>query len=669
MGGESIEASFQHVLPVLPAQEGPLVDPQDVKLTHRIGKGPLGEVWLATLHNATEDFDEFHEVAVKLLPDGVIKDDETIVSKFKELFAKVHDLDNICAPQGICRKNGQICIVMKLYEKSVGDVMGKQPEKKLTMEQFFKYGSSVCRSLLNLHAQGILALNLKPNNFLVDDHDNAVVGQFAIPLLISDSFPADPRKQQPPVWLGTPNYMAPEAWSPLVRGPIGEETDSWSLACALLEMLTGEVPWAGMKDSDIYSAVVLRREKPSVPSNLPVAIGRVLQACFEYDYRSRPRVKDLLKAFLSPESAYNEGDWVLYIHSDNLDLYKRIGVVRSTKGHDTVLLAFPGTAETPGAAQTGELVEVTDAYKKLSLVKDPFALGDTVRVKASVVAPRFGWSGASCQSEGPIVGMRGHDGALWVRFPDSVDLWQGDPAEMERVSLGITIGTWVRLKSDWPSGSNRSTGILPPSRVGIVHSVVPGNKVKVAFCGRETLWLSNTTELEQTEPFTVGQFVRLKEGVVQPRFGWLSKKSGNESKKQQRTLARIKGILPSGLLVVNFPGHLRWPGTAFADPDEVEVEQLSKCHGFVQKYRHLEAMHWSVRPVIALVGFFLAARLGRAAIGMAFKASSSSVRRSNDSDSEDSDFDGMSEQHSPTGTEKPSWLSDLLSKRSESSSS
>lgn len=147
---------------------------------------------------------------------------------------------------------------------------------------------------MELHAKEILVLNLKPSNFLLDKNDHAVLGDIGIsylllriPLCGSDMI----RR------LGTPNYMAPEQWQPEVRGPVTFETDSWGFACCIVEMLTGIQPWNGKSVDEIHKAVVLRQEKPHVPDGLPPAVENVIVGCFEYDFRNRPLMEDILSAF------------------------------------------------------------------------------------------------------------------------------------------------------------------------------------------------------------------------------------------------------------------------------------------------------------------------------------------------------------------------------------
>lgn len=122
----------------------------------------------------------------------------------------------------------------------------------------------------------------------------AIVGEFGIPML----FAGTASLSEQAVWLGSPNYMAPEQWGANVRGPVSFETDCWSFACSVLEMFTGERPWGNMTPEEIFKAVVIRHDKPIVPSELPPAVERVLNGCFEYDYRHRPAFHEILRAFI-----------------------------------------------------------------------------------------------------------------------------------------------------------------------------------------------------------------------------------------------------------------------------------------------------------------------------------------------------------------------------------
>ena len=157
-----------------------------------------------------------------------------------------------------------------------------------------RYGINLAQGIIYLHSKGILILNLKPFNALLDDSDQAVLGDVGIPnLLLGSSFLSSDIDYR----LGTPNYMAPEQWQPEVRGPLSFETDSWGFACTIVEMLTGNQPWYGCPVDEIYQSVVEKHEKLHIPSGLPSSIEYILSGCFEYDLRNRPLMVDILTVF------------------------------------------------------------------------------------------------------------------------------------------------------------------------------------------------------------------------------------------------------------------------------------------------------------------------------------------------------------------------------------
>lgn len=86
------------------------IEPNDLKLMHRIGRGLFGDVWLATLHNSTEEFDEFHEVVVKMLP--LISDEKirTVLGKFETLYEASQGLNRVSWPRGMSTKDGKVSI-------------------------------------------------------------------------------------------------------------------------------------------------------------------------------------------------------------------------------------------------------------------------------------------------------------------------------------------------------------------------------------------------------------------------------------------------------------------------------------------------------------------------------------------------------------------------------
>lgn len=164
----------------------------------------------------------------------------------------------------------------------------------LTCAIGYRYVIALAMGISELHSRGILVLNLKPCNVLLNENDQAILGDFGIPyLLLGIPLVSSDMTRR----IGTPNYMAPEQWQPEVRGPISFETDSWGFGCIIVEMLTGVQPWCGKYVDEIHFSVVRKQEKPVIPCGLPPSIENILVGCFEYDLRSRPSITDILHAF------------------------------------------------------------------------------------------------------------------------------------------------------------------------------------------------------------------------------------------------------------------------------------------------------------------------------------------------------------------------------------
>ncbi|RVW65279.1 E3 ubiquitin-protein ligase KEG [Vitis vinifera] len=618
---ELFEGDPDHLRTVVatPNLISPWIDPATLKLRHRIGRGPFGDVWLATQHLFAEDYDEYHEVAIKML--HPIKEDlmKVVLDKLENLFSKCQGLKGVCWLHGISVISGKICIIMKFYEGSLGDKMAHLKGGKLSLRDILRYGIDLAQAILELHSKEILVLNLKPYNFLLDQNDEAILGDLGIPyLLLQIPLPSSDIARR----LGTPNYMAPEQWQPEVRGPLSLETDSWGFGCSIVEMLTGVQPWCGKSVEEVHDSVVRKQEKPFIPSGLPPAVERVIIGCFAYDFRSRPSMKNILEAFkrFSSMSVFIDHGLLcrwrfhvinlgrigfvseLYLKFLMIDLFAFEKDERDCSGlwaknniSENAVYSDGGWTGLGSRTITDNFI--VNGYSEWFLSKENFLVGDLVRSRKP---PH------SCKPEnmdvpgGTVVGLErdsDQDGYVLVRVLGIHDPLRVHKYTLERVTSGLAAGDWVRLETE----DRRN------SRVGILHSISRDGSVDVGFIGMETLWKGSCTNLQMAESYCKGQFVRLKANVLSPRFEWPRKRGGAWA------TGRIWQVLPNGCLVVNFPGRLPIGdecSSFLADPAEVELVSFNTSPGLVKKYQHLEDFHWAVRPLLIALGLFSAMKFG-----------------------------------------------------------
>ena len=92
-------------------QVSPWIEPDNLKLTQRLGKGTFGDVWLATHNRSTEDYEVSHEVAIKIFP--LVKEEHVnvLLAKLDGLFSKCHGLEGLCPLYGFSKISGKASLV------------------------------------------------------------------------------------------------------------------------------------------------------------------------------------------------------------------------------------------------------------------------------------------------------------------------------------------------------------------------------------------------------------------------------------------------------------------------------------------------------------------------------------------------------------------------------
>jgi eukaryotic-like serine/threonine-protein kinase len=131
--------------------------------------------------------------------------------------------------------------------------------RELSMERFLGISLNICNVLSYIHECGIVHLDLKPDNIIVDSGNHVKLIDFDLASEIKPSFFSRLRSKRS----GTPDYASPEQ----IKGKsVGILSDLYSFGLVLYEMLTGEVPFSGVAPA---AATQLRlRTDPLPPSEI-----------------------------------------------------------------------------------------------------------------------------------------------------------------------------------------------------------------------------------------------------------------------------------------------------------------------------------------------------------------------------------------------------------------
>ncbi|WP_256962267.1 serine/threonine-protein kinase, partial [Streptomyces sp. NRRL B-24572] len=210
-----------------PEQADPELIGGRYRLGERLGQGGMGVVRRAT--------DELlgRPVAVKTLalgsdadPAGALREARVVAQVRHPHVIVVHD---------VVEHQGQPALVMELVDGgSLADRLAAG--EVLSPRETARLGLDLLDALSAAHARNVLHRDVKPANVLLEkDTGRAVLTDFGIA-----SLPGATTLSRTGVFIGTPEYTAPER---MQGGDAGPASDLWSLGALLCAAATGTSPF------------------------------------------------------------------------------------------------------------------------------------------------------------------------------------------------------------------------------------------------------------------------------------------------------------------------------------------------------------------------------------------------------------------------------------------
>lgn len=210
------------------------------QLVRRIGRGGMGEVWLANQQSPVK-----RKVALKLIRNGL--GPGKVVARFQAERQALAMMDH----SGIAKvfdagetPDGRPFFVMELIRgKPITEFCDR---KRLSIRQRIELFVKVCSAVQHAHQRGVIHRDIKPTNILVSEQDGqylAKVIDFGLAkavqhtnLLTDESLSTEFGQV-----VGTVQYMSPEQ-AEINHLAIDTRTDVYSLGVLLYELLTGTTP-------------------------------------------------------------------------------------------------------------------------------------------------------------------------------------------------------------------------------------------------------------------------------------------------------------------------------------------------------------------------------------------------------------------------------------------
>jgi len=264
-------------------------NPQTVRgyeLLERVGAGGFGVVYRA--HQAVVGRD----VAIKvILPEYTSHPD--FIRRFEREAQLIARLEHpyIVPLYDYWREPDGAYLVMRYLRG--GSLRAALQGGAWMMDAAVRLLEQIAGALSVAHHQGVIHRDLKPENILLDEQGNAYLSDFGIAKDLLDANQAT----QASAIAGSPSYISPEQ----ARGEtVTPQSDLYSLAVVMYEVLTGEHPFPGLTPA----TQMLKHLTEPLPSltqkcpDLPEALGQVIARATEKDGKARYRdVLEFLAAF------------------------------------------------------------------------------------------------------------------------------------------------------------------------------------------------------------------------------------------------------------------------------------------------------------------------------------------------------------------------------------
>lgn len=362
-----------------------------------LGYGGMGIVYRA------RDLKLDQDIALKRIrPDRMSAERRETLRREIILSRKVTH-ENVCRIYDLVELNGEEFVSMEyLPGRTLKDV--EDEEKTLPLGRGLAIAKKICRGLAAAHRIGVLHRDLKPENVMVAEDGTPRLMDFGI-AVESAAYRAEKDQSVP----GTPQFLAPE----LLRGEAPSvRSDVYAMGVLLYEMFTGQVPFDDPDTARLVRRVISEPApkagslRPDLPPELLGILDRAIDKDPEVRFPDADSLADAISSFegqvldrvLAEVSVTrakmiklmvileaNKALAATFDPTEILRIILRTATSETDAERGTIFLKEPGSEELVSqileggsvaairlpigrgiagtVARTGEIVNITDAYK------------------------------------------------------------------------------------------------------------------------------------------------------------------------------------------------------------------------------------------------------------------------------------------------------------------
>ena len=196
-------------------------------------------------------------------------------SLYKAVHPHVVQIQYACA----CEEN--IYLALPYYEN--GSLKSLIDSRSLSVREIVRFSIQICSALHNIHSKGLIHFDIKPDNILLSDRNEALLSDFGLARFMSSDFTAEREE----IYV---RHVAPEHFS---KDKFTSQYDIYQLGLTIYRMVHGNPEFYRQlnlfADNDSYYDAVENEKFPlrSYPEHIPSKLEKIINKCLKADTKNR----------------------------------------------------------------------------------------------------------------------------------------------------------------------------------------------------------------------------------------------------------------------------------------------------------------------------------------------------------------------------------------------
>jgi len=261
------------------------VDLTDIELEERIGIGATSYIYKGKWKDKVIAVKQFISYPTqKILQDGVMKSFNHELNIMLTLAQYPHT--NIIKLLAVNNSYESPLLVLEYMPNSVYEWLSNPKMRTIEWSVRMKIALEVAEGLNHLHQlqPPLLHNDIRTDNLLIDDTGIVHIIDFG-----QSSFATENKKAELTCF-GAPGWSAPEI---LAGGFFSKNSDIYSLAYILWELLTREDPFPGVDETTLLK-ILLTGERPKISEDCNIEYANLIRKCWATVPEERPTSSDIL---------------------------------------------------------------------------------------------------------------------------------------------------------------------------------------------------------------------------------------------------------------------------------------------------------------------------------------------------------------------------------------